>query len=193
MTKSEEHYEATDFPGEEFWEREIPRFVLFARNQIHRQQWRGAAPDDPLDYVARAVVLILEHTRRRPPDVAPVPFVLGVIRSLVTHDAEKTEHRQVHTSLTNTAADNVDETSEEQIADRSAPAIDELLSAGELARDFVGSLPEEFRPYVELLISGACSSAAECAERLAVSVADIRLMDKAIRRRRRLWKGAPPR
>jgi len=192
VAKPEEQSGAGDFPGDEFWEREIPRFVLFARHQMLRQQWRGAASDDPLDYVARAVVLILDHTRNRPPDVDPVPFVLGVIRSLVTHDAEKTEHRQVHTSLTSTGADDVDEISEEQIADHSAPAIDELLSAGELARDFVNSLPEEYRSYVELLISGVCATAAECAERLGVSVADIRLMDKAIRRRRRLWKGAPP-
>jgi predicted metal-binding protein len=182
-----------DFRDEEFWARETPRFLSYARSVVLRHPSRGSYGDEPQDYVVRAAALILEGQRRCPPDVPSVPFVMGVIRSLVTHDAEKPEHRRLHTAVTNDDSEDEGVIHEEQLADRRAPAIDELLTADDLARDFVSSLPEEYRSYVELLISGSCSAAAECAERLGVTEAQVRLMDKAIRRRRRLWKGAPPR
>lgn len=188
-----------EFRDERFWTRETARFLAFAESLISRRRWRGsygappAGGQEPHDYVMRSVALILEGHRRCPPDVEPVPFVFGVIRSLVAHDADNLENRQQHSYLDMTADDaGHGTTAEREFADRSGPAAEELLTADDLARDFLSELPEDYRPYVELLISGVCSGAAECAEKLGMSVADIRLMDKAIRRRRRLWKGAPP-
>lgn len=181
-----------DFRDGDFWSRETPRFLSYARALILRHRWRGAYGDippggeEPQDYVMRAAALILEGQRRCPAEVGSVAFVMGVIRSLVAHDSEKPENRQMHASVSDG-----DSGEDRQIADRNAAEFDELLTAGDLARDFVKALPEEYRPYVELLISGDCTGAAECAERLGVTVADIRSMDKAIRRRRRLWKGVP--
>ena len=180
-----------DFRDERFWVRETPRFLSYARALIVRHQWRGAYGDsppggeEPQDYVMRAVAAILDGQRRCPADVDSVKFVLGVIRSLVAHDAEKPENRRLHMFV----SDENEITGEGQLVDEKSTAFDELLTANDLAREFAGALPEEFRPYVELLISGRYSTAAEYANRLGVTVAEIRSMDKAIRRRRRAWKG----
>lgn len=179
-----------DFRDGEFWTRETPRFLSYARALIVRHRWRGsygdapAGGEEPQDYVMRAAALIFEGQRHCPPDVDSVRFVLGVIRSLITHDAEKPENRQPHSFVSD---------EKKTFVDHKSTTFDELLTANDLARDFVSTLPDEYKPYVELLISGACDSAAECAERLGVAVADIRSMDKAIRRRRRAWKGTPVR
>jgi len=184
-----------DFRDEQFWTRETPRFLSYARAVIVRHRWRGsyrdapAGGEEPQDYVMRAAALIFEGQRRCPADVDSVRFVLGVIRSLITHDAEKPENRQTHAFV----SDESKTIDQGQLVDRKSASVDELLTANDLARDFVGTLPEEYRSYVELLISGECDSAAECAERLGVEVAAVRSMDKAIRRRRRAWKGLPVR
>lgn len=184
-----------DFRDEQFWTSQTPRFLSFARALIVRHRWRGSYADAPAggeeaqDYVMRAAALIFEGQRRCPSDIDSVRFVLGVIRSLITHDAERVENRQLHAFVSDdrTVAD------QGELVDHKSTMFDELFTADDLARDFVSTLPDEYKPYVELLISGACDTAAECAERLGVRVADIRSMDKAIRRRRRAWKGTPAR
>src|SRR5439155_12546572 len=103
------------------------------------------------------------------------------------HDAEKVENRLLYADV----GDDEDSKGEESFVDNRV-SVEEALTAADLARDFVQSLPDAYRPYVELLISGECASAAECAERLNIPIAKIRVMDKAIRRRRRTWKGTPP-
>lgn len=184
-----------DFRDDEFWARETPRFLIYARELIVRHRWRGsygdlpAGGEEPQDYVTRAAELIFGGQRRCPPDVDSVRFVFGVIRSLITHDAEKPENRRRHSFL----SDESNTVDPGQLVDHKGASVDELLTARDLARDFVSTLPDEYRAYVELLISGECDSAAECAQRLGVDVAEIRSMDKAIRRRRRAWKGLPAR
>jgi hypothetical protein len=187
-----------EFRDEKFWTQNTPRFLSYADNLISKRRWRGsfgaspAGGEEPHDYVLRTVELILEGRRRCPLDLEPVTFVFGVIRSLVAHDADNLENRQLHSQVGTDDSENSAVIDEGELVDRRSPAADELLTAIDLARDFVNALPEQYRAYVELLISGAYSSAAEYAEQLAVTVADIRLMDKAIRRRRGLWKGSLP-
>jgi len=201
MTSSADRFEPSElraeFRDERFWTKNTARFLSYANNLISRRRWRGsygaspAGGEEPHDYIMRTVELIFEGRRRCPPDLDPVRFVFGVIRSLVAHDADNLENRQLHAQVAVDDSENTAVIDESGLADDRSAAADELLTASDLARDFVDALPEQYRAYVELLISGLYSSAAEYAEQLGITVADIRLMDKAIRRRRGLWKGSP--
>lgn len=165
-----------EFLDAEFWAKNSSRFLAFAlRCLSHGRRPAGA---EAMDFVTQAAMLILDGTRRCPERVPPVIFVLGVIRSLVSHAGETAENRTIH----------------ESIDDRNATvdAVHEEVEANDLARKFLEAVPPRYRDYVVLLMSGQHATAEERARAMGVSVDRIRQLDKAVRRLRSQWEGSEP-
>jgi hypothetical protein len=121
--------------------------------------------------------------------VSPIVYVLGVIRSLVSHAAETLENRSAHEFIDDGEA----WFDELRISGRrERPAIDEELEASQLAQKFLHVVPERYRRYVRLLMTGRYPTAEDRAKAMGVTVARIRQLDKAVRRLRSQWEGREP-
>jgi hypothetical protein len=181
-----------EFRSEEFWESNTRRFKAFAayclsKHTSHHLPGLSPLADEANDVVVRATILILEGVRRCPEDVSPVSFVLGVIASITSHDFETAEARTMHLSI---AAHEQD--GDSVISDLGVESSEADLIARNLAEDFIGKLPLSLRRYVRLRQSGMLQTAEDYAHEMGVSVADVRKIDRRLRRQRSLWTGTPP-
>lgn len=184
-----------EFRSFSFWRNHTPRFKAFAAHLLSKYTFRGMrglppGADEADDYVSRATLLILEGKRRCPEHVSSVSFVLGVISSLVSHDSETPEARAPHLFI-GTIDDDDEGGSRGVVGDVKVASGEEEIIARDLAGDFISHLPESLRRYVQLLVSGGPRTAEDCANALGVSVAEIRNLNRRLRRLRAIWKGAP--
>jgi DNA-directed RNA polymerase specialized sigma24 family protein len=184
-----------EFRSQPFWLNHTPRFKAFAAHLLSKQVFRGVrglppGADEAHDYVNYAVLLILEGRRRCPEHVSSVSFVLGVISSLVSHDSETPEARAPHFFI-GTIDDDDEGDGRNVVGDVRVASGEEEIIARDLAGNFMNHLPDLLRRYVQLLVSGGARTAEDRANELGVSVAEIRNLNRRLRRLRALWKGAP--
>ena len=155
------------FFDDEFWAREIPRLLAYARRRLSVMRNEEI---DAEDCVQQAIILVLDRTRRCR-GVAPERFLLRVIDSVISHDREK---RSRHAFV------------DVEVVDPSPPC-EQRVIAEDLKRQLLMLLPPDLQTYVELRIMETCLRAEDYAYVLGVSVADIRNLDKKLQRRRKLW------
>lgn len=187
-----------NFRNPEWWKGEAPRFLRYAAAQIHRRMWRGNFGDlppgamEPSDYVQTAAQLVISGERQLPTGVKTIPFVIMVIRSLISHEFDRPENRRNHSYFTSVPEAETGATIDETSLTDTAPGAHDVFAAHELLVEFMRTLPLEYKVYVDMLVSGMYPTAADRAKALGASVAKIRLMDRVIRRLRSTWKGTPP-
>lgn len=158
----------------------VTKLLGLARRKMCRR-WKGLPPsgETPEDIVQKAFHQALSGVRRFPAeDVGLYAFFVMVVRSLISHLAEKEENRYVHTPI---------EESANLLRDGQSMAREaELAARADVARalrDFAADKP--MTDYLRLLIEGECGNAAECARALDVPVAAIHTMNRRLARYRK--------
>jgi DNA-directed RNA polymerase specialized sigma24 family protein len=172
------------------WDAYIRRWLAFSRSRLMRY---GAAASllglQPNDCVQEAIGLALEGRRRfeRGTEDEFFVFICGVIRSVISHTAEKTFRDGIVelAIAAGTDAPAGDAIDEGRISSREDIERD-FLFRDDLEK-FLAWVDEDLASYARLRAEGACSSAEECAEALGISVPDVRNMDRRLRRRREQW------
>ena len=157
----------------------LTRLLGLARSKMCRR-WKGLPPsgETPEDVVQKAFQQALSGTRKFPKeDVDLYAFFVMVVRSLVSHLAEKEENRYVHTPI---------EESADVLTDwKHMPREAELAAAADVAsalQDFAAD--KLMTDYIRLLSEEQCRDAAECARALGVTVAEIHNMNRRLARYR---------
>jgi DNA-directed RNA polymerase specialized sigma24 family protein len=155
------------------------RLLGLARKKMWRR-WKGLPPsgETPEDVVQKAFHQALSGVRKFPTgNVGLYVFFVMVVRSLISHLAEKEENRCVHTPI----EENADLLMDWKYTPREA----ELAADADLARvlrDFAGN--KLMTDYIRLRIEEQCRDAAEYARALGVSVTEIHNMNRRLARYR---------
>lgn len=155
------------------------RLLGLARRKMWRR-WKGVPPsgETPEDIVQKAFHQALTGVRKFPKgDVELYVFLVMVVRSLISHLAEKEENRCVHTPI---------EESADLLMDwKYAPREAELAAAADVARVFRDFAADKLMTdYIHLLSEEQCRNAAEYARALGVDVAAIHNMNRRLARYR---------
>lgn len=155
------------------------RLLGLARRKMCRR-WKGLPPsgETPQDVVQKAFHQALSGVRKFPEgNVDLYVFFVMVVRSLISHLAEKEENRRVHVPI---------EESADLLMDwKFTPREAELTAAAGVAcllRDFAGD--KLMTDYIRLRITEQCGDAAEYARALGVTVAAIHNMNRRLARYR---------
>ena len=155
------------------------RLLGLARKKMWRL-WRSLPPsgETPEDVVQKAFHQALSGVRKFPKEnVDLYVFFVMVVRSLVSHLAEKEENRCVHTPI---------EESADLLMDwKYTPREAELAAAADVARalrDF--ATDKLMTDYIRLRIAEQCRNAGEYARALGVDVAAIHNMNRRLARYR---------
>lgn len=140
---------------------------------------------DADDYVQRTVVLVLTGKRRFPvsTEVSTFAFLCGVVASLVSHDAEKADRRRLDQSIST----DDDDLGDDQILDKHLATSDDFEATflyWDRVERFARALGPRLGAYVRLIARDEFGSAQDYAEALGTTVANIRNMDKQLKRRR---------
>lgn len=157
----------------------VTRLLGLARRKMCRR-WKGLPPsgETPEDVVQKAFHQALSGVRRFPEgNVDLYAFFVMVVRSLISHLAEKEENRRVHVPI--------EESADLLIDGKSTSREAELVAAADLEgvlRDFAGDQP--MTDYIRLRIEDPGRSAAEYARALSVSVDVIHNMNRRLARYR---------
>ena len=168
------------------------RALVYATLAQSRWTWRrffgGASPAmTPEDLVQTAFAKLLSGDRKRPDGVPLIAFLIEVIKSEMSHQAEKSANRPEHKAI-------AEETTATTIAASAIPdrgrTDDNVLEA-----DLLQRIAERFSAeplviaYATLLAEGQCQSAAECAVKLNVTERKIyqirRRLQRFLKRERR--------
>jgi len=157
----------------------VTRLLGLARRKMCRR-WKGSPPSGemPEDVVQKAFHQALSGARKFPKgNVDLYVFFVMVVRSLVSHLAEKEENRYIHTPI---------EESADLLTDwKHTPREAELAAAADVAsvrRDFAAD--KLMTDYIRLLSEKQCRDAAEYARALGVTVAAIHNMNRRLARYR---------
>lgn len=157
----------------------VTRLLGLARSKMWRR-WKGLPPsgETPEDVVQKAFHQALSGVRKFPKgNVDLYAFFVMVVRSLISHLAEKEENRYVYTPIEESANLLMDW----KYTQREA----ELVAAADVARalrDF--ATDQLMTDYIRLLIEEECRNAAEYARALGVNVAAIHNMNRRLARYR---------
>jgi DNA-directed RNA polymerase specialized sigma24 family protein len=140
-------------------------------------RWKGLLPsgETPEDIVQKAFHQALSGVRKFPKEnVDLYVFFVMVVRSLISHLAEKEENRCVHRPI---------EESADVLMDwKYTPRESELAAAAHAERVLRDFAPDKLMTdYIRLLIQEQCRSAAEHARALGVTVAEIHNMNRSRR------------
>ena len=157
----------------------VTRLLGLARKKMWRR-WKGLPPsgETPEDVVQKAFHQALSGVRKFPEgNVDLYVFFVMVVRSLISHLAEKEENRCVHTPI---------EESADLLMDwKFTPREAELAAAADVARVLRDFAPDKLMTdYIRLLIEEQCRNAAEYARALGVTVAAIHAMNRRLARYR---------
>jgi len=157
----------------------LTRLLGLARKKMYRR-WKGLPPsgETPEDVVQKAFHQALSGVRKFPEgNVDLNVFLVMVVRSLISHLAEKEENRCVHTPI---------EESANLLTDwKYAPQEAELAAAadvGGVLRDFAAD--KLMTDYIHLRIEEQYRNAAEYARALGVTVDAIHNMNRRLARYR---------
>ena len=176
------------------WDPLVKRLVVYAGYRLRLYPWRGnynnlpGGAMDADDVVQEAVERFLALDRKWAPARCPLfPFFVEVIRSIVSHEHERSENQAFH-DFDDVLVQAIDKATIEQLDRYTA---DETLIAREIADRFLGKLANhKLRKYVALRVFGRHDGAADYAAVLGVPVSAIYNMDKLLKRRRAWWNPA---
>lgn len=174
-------------PVETAWEPMTKRLLAFAATRLSRHgSYAFRYANRAEDYVQDAVARYLEGTRHSvAKDEQELYFFLcGVISSLINHDAEKAGRRGVHTPIT---VDDPESGEPQEIPLPSGENFETDIIAKEELEHFLASLDPDLEQYVRLRAADAGDTAEDYASALGTTVAEIRNMDRRLRRRRDQW------
>ncbi|HEX7830367.1 MAG TPA: hypothetical protein VF787_11965, partial [Thermoanaerobaculia bacterium] len=168
------------------WSDLTPRLLAYTRMRLSRH---GVAAlgygREPSDYVQQAVVLFLEGTRTPSGNRTLFEFLCGVVNSLISHEAEKSRMRGPHYAINIGVEDAASGISEDRLPST------ESFESGWLANDemerFLQSIEPDLALYARLRMAKPGATADEYARDLGVPVAEVRNMDKRLKRRREQW------
>jgi DNA-directed RNA polymerase specialized sigma24 family protein len=157
----------------------VTRLLGVARKKMWRR-WKGLPPsgETPDDVVQKAFLQALSGVRKFPEGNIDVDvFLVMVVRSLISHLAEKEENRCVHTPI---------EESADLLVDWKYPPREAELTAdadfARVLRDFAAD--KLMTDYIRLLLAEQCRDAAECAGALGVTVTAIHNLNRRLARYR---------
>lgn len=156
----------------------VTRLLGLARRKMWRH-WKGLPPsgETPEDVVQKAFQQALSGVRKFPTgNVDLYVFLVMVVRSLISHLAEKEENRCVHTPI---------EESTDLVDWKYTPRDAELAVDADFARvlrDF--ETDKVMADYIRLRITEQCRDADEYAHALGVTVAAIHNMNRRLARYR---------
>jgi DNA-directed RNA polymerase specialized sigma24 family protein len=161
---------------------------LALARRTRRRLFGGASPAlTPEDLVQTAFAKLLSGDRKRPEGVPLIAFLIEVIKSEMSHQAEKSANRPEHKAI-------AEETTATTIAASAIPdrgsTDDDVWEADLLQRiDERFSAEPRVIAYAMLLAEGQCKSAAECAAQLNVTESKIyqirRQLQRFLKRERR--------
>ena len=163
---------------------------LFERLTLHAQftlRRHGPMAND-YQYSAEAfaneaVTRALEERRVCPSGLPPFVFLAGIVSSLISHEGQRPEHRNLRVRL-----DGDDEESASVVDTLPANDDVEATVVASVALDrFKETLDPELREYVEARETAAGSTAEELAKTLGKPVTVIRNYDRKLSRRRSQW------
>lgn len=156
----------------------VTRLLGLARHKMWRI-WKGLpqSGETPEDIVQKAFHQALSGVRTFPKEPVDLyAFFVMVVKSLVSHLAEKEENRCVHTPI---------EESADVLTDQYIPRETELVAGEDFARllrDFAAD--KLMTDYIRLLSEERYQNAAEYARALGVTVAEIHNMNRRLARYR---------
>lgn len=156
----------------------VTRLLGLARHKMWRI-WKGLpqSGETPEDIVQKAFHQALSGVRKFPKEPVDLyAFFVMVVKSLVSHLAEKEENRCVHTPI---------EESADVLTDQYIPRETELVAGEDFARllrDFAAD--KLMTDYIRLLSEERYQNAAEYARALGVTVAEIHNMNRRLARYR---------
>jgi DNA-directed RNA polymerase specialized sigma24 family protein len=156
----------------------VTRLLGLARKKMWRR-WRGLPPsgETPEDVVQKAFHQALSGVRKFPKgNVDLYVFLVMVVRSLISHLAEKEENRCIHTPIEE-SADLVDRKYTPREAELTADA-----DFARVLRDFAAD--PVMTDYLRLRSTEQCRDADEYARALGVTVAAIHNMNRRLARYR---------
>jgi DNA-directed RNA polymerase specialized sigma24 family protein len=154
------------------------RLLGLARKKMCR--WKGLpqSGETPEDIVQKAFHQALSGVRKFPKEnVDLYVFFVMVVRSLISHLAEKEENRCVHTPIEESADLLMDWKYTPREAELAA-----VVDVARVLRDFAAD--KLMSNYIRLLIEEQCRNAAEYARALGVTVAVIHNMNRRLARYR---------
>jgi hypothetical protein len=172
------------------WDDWVPRLIGYAR---WRQSRHGALVArcalQPTDCAQEAVKLWLDGTRtfERGTERELFSFFCSVIDSLISHDLEKTFRRGSQVSI---RKDGGDDAGAGEIAEgriRSKDDFEHKLVFREELKGFLRSLGPELARYARFRVNELDFSAEQRAMALGISVADIRNLDRRLKRWGTQW------
>ncbi len=156
----------------------VTRLVGLARKKMLRR-WKGLPPsgEKPEDVVQKAFHQALSGVRKFPEgNVDLYVFFVMVVRSLISHLAEKEENRCVHTPI---------EESADLVDWKYTPREAELAADADFARVFRDFAADKLMTdYIRLRIEEQCRNAADYARALGVDVTAIHNMNRRLARYR---------
>jgi DNA-directed RNA polymerase specialized sigma24 family protein len=191
LTPRPERFTRDELLGTSDWSELTERLLGYAQWRVSRHGAAAASyAFQPADLVQEAIALVLED-RRRFVEGTPhefFAFLCGVIKSLLSHDAERTAQRGKMISISKDGGDeqNNDEMTEGRIAARE-DFEHELLFRDDI-QGFIRSLDPELAAYARLFLDDPESSAADRATMFSTTVTEIRNLDRRLHRAAAHWR-----
>jgi DNA-directed RNA polymerase specialized sigma24 family protein len=170
----------------------LTRLVGFAHRMLRRYLWHGTPGEPPPgqlaeDFVQTAFERLFSGDRTYRSNVDLYVLVAGIVRSVISHLAEKDENGFIHTDI-----DGYTET----LADWKAITKEMDLLAATVVADLLDAFPddEKIRAYIALRLNETCETAEEYARALGVSRTEIFNMNRRLARfRKNSGDGTRPR
>lgn len=176
------------------WDPFVRRWINFAQSRLSRHRSSAARYEhDPGDCVQDAIRLVLEGRRHFESGTQSEFFhyICDVIKSLISHDGEKTKRHGIAVSI---ASDAPEEEPTAQL-NEARVASDQNVEYEVVFRDdltrFLASLEPELARYAHLRAEHDDLQAIDFAAVLGTTVEEIRNMDRRLRRRREQWIRRP--
>lgn len=165
----------------------LTRLVGYAHRLLRRYAWHGSAGEPPPgqlaeDFVQTAFERLFSGERTYHSDVDLYLLLAGIVRSVISHVAEKEENRIMHSST---------EGHTETLTDWKAVTKEMELVAATVTADLLKAFPndEKMRAYVALRLTENFETADEYAQALGITRAEIFNMNRRLARFRKRSSG----
>jgi DNA-directed RNA polymerase specialized sigma24 family protein len=165
----------------------LTRLVGFTHRLLRRYVWRGspgAPPPGQLaeDFVQTAFERLFSGERTYRSNIDLYALLAGIVRSVISHLAEKDENRFVHASVEGQA---------ETLTDWKAVTKEMELVAATVLADLLDAFPHDaaMRAYIALRLSETCDTADDYARVLGVTRTEIFNLNRRLARFRKQSAG----
>ena len=165
----------------------LTRLIGFTHRLLHRYVWHGSPGEPPPgqlaeDFVQTAFERLFSGDRTYRGDIDLYALLAGIVRSVVSHFAEKDENRFIHASIEGHA---------ETLVDWKAVTREMELLAATVLADLLDAFPDDatMRAYIRLRLTETCETAEEYAQALGIRRAEIFNMNRRLARFRKQGGG----